>query len=58
MENVKKKCKCSCKLHELLSNVRSKRQGLLLLTLLYDNHAKREAIPGLSRDQFHMTRFG
>ena len=53
-----KERKCSCKLHELLSNARSKRHGLLLITLLYDNNVKWEAIPGLSRDQFHMTRFG
>ena len=48
----------SCKCVKLLSNRRSKRHGLLLLTLVYDNHVKLVAIPGLSRDQFHMTRFG
>ena len=57
-ENVKKKGKCSCKLHWLLSNARSKLHWLLLLSLVYDNHVKWVAIPGLSRDQLQTTRLG
>ena len=54
-ENVKKS---ASKCHELLSNTRCKRHGLLLLTLVYNNNVKLVAIPGLSRDQFYMARYG